>query len=178
LCNACRKRHFGNGACSNSRRRSMRGQENRRNLTGRKASTNWSSSGLAKLEASLTWLVNASRTGDISPILLVLKAMPLDIGAIVRECEDHLFPSIGLNIRERSLYYHLLVVSLTSPSWAAVLADSRLSAPSRLVINRLGHWSYRRPNGPSRYCASCVRLRLRTRIEFGAPSTGTSGAGR
>lgn len=32
----------------------------------------------------------------------------MDVATILKQCEDHLFPSLQLSVRERVLYYHLL----------------------------------------------------------------------
>jgi len=32
----------------------------------------------------------------------------VDLASVVKQCEDHLFPSCSLSVRERALYYHLL----------------------------------------------------------------------
>jgi hypothetical protein len=32
----------------------------------------------------------------------------VDISTVIKQCEDHLFPSRSLSVRERALYYHLL----------------------------------------------------------------------
>lgn len=32
----------------------------------------------------------------------------MDVGVLIKQCEDHLFPSLQLSVRERVLYYHLL----------------------------------------------------------------------